>query len=117
MTQNRLMRYRIQEYYSRDMGEFDNYLKTLPPGGRTNAWWPHYSLHPSLVRMAAIRCIGRYDESARHFELEYATRYQAAGFKTAFMDSINVLHIGKQPWDRCENMKNAYELNNQNQFG
>lgn len=117
VTQNRLMRYRIQEYYSRDMGEFDNYLKTLPPGGRTNAWWPHYSLHPSLVRMAAIRCIGRYDESARHFELEYATRYQAAGFKTAFMDSINVLHIGKQPWDRCENMKNAYELNNQNQFG
>ena len=117
VTKNGRLRYRVQDYYDRNTGAFDEFMKTLPPGGRTNAWWPHYSLHPSLVSMAAIRKIGHYNEDARHFELEFAERYQATGFRTAFMDSINILHIGKQPWDPGDELKNAYQLNDQRQFG
>lgn len=116
VTKTGRLRYRVQDYYDRNTGAFDEFMKTLPPGGRTNAWWPHYSLHPSLVSMKAIRRVGQYDEQARHFELEFAERYTKAGLQTAFLDSINVLHIGKQPWDRAGDTKNAYQLNGQKQF-
>ncbi|WP_249116025.1 glycosyltransferase [Azoarcus sp. L1K30] len=107
-------RYVMHEYVPPE--SFDAYLKAMPPGSRTNAWWPNYSLHPSLSLVDKIRSIGRYDEGGGHFEKEFADRFTAMGFRTAFLDSINVHHIGKQPWESGSEKKNAYELNQVKQF-
>lgn len=82
--------------------------------GRSNAWWPHYSLRPSLTRTEVFRRVGRFDPGADHFELDYARRYQQAGFRSAFLDTIGLRHIGKLT---SESGDNAYSLNEQGQFG
>lgn len=82
--------------------------------GRSNAWWPHYSLRPSLIRAEVFRRVGRFDPNAKHFELDYARRYMQAGFRSAFLDTIGLKHIGKLT---NESGDNAYSLNDQVQFG
>lgn len=82
--------------------------------GRSCAWWPHYSLRPSLTRTEVFRRVGRFDPAAGHFELDYARRYVQAGFRSAFLDTIGVKHIGKLTTEAGEN---AYSLNRQVQFG
>ena len=82
--------------------------------GRSNAWWPHYSLRPSLTRAEVFQRVGRFDPGVDHFELDYARRYQQAGFCSAFLDTIGLKHIGKHT---AEPGDNAYSLNDQVQFG
>jgi hypothetical protein len=91
-------------------------MEKLAPGSLSNAWWPNYSLQPSMASMRVIKEIGRYNEETRHFELEFAKRYTNKGYLTAFLDGIHVLHIGKQPWETNPEVKNAYELNDHPQF-
>jgi GR25 family glycosyltransferase involved in LPS biosynthesis/glycosyltransferase involved in cell wall biosynthesis len=88
-----------------------------PAGGPSNAWWPHFSLRPSLMRTEAIKATGTFDEDAGHFELDFARRYADAGRVSAFLDTISALHTGTLTSERGEGRRpNAYDLNGVPQF-
>ncbi|MEP7274398.1 MAG: glycosyltransferase family 10, partial [Acidobacteriota bacterium] len=111
------IRYRVHEYIPTDSPEYEVYLRSLAPDSTSNAWWPHYSLRPSLLRMSAIRKVGAYDSESGHFELDFAHRYTALGYSSAFLDSINALHIGRLTSERGHAGKpNAYDLMGERQF-
>jgi hypothetical protein len=57
--------------------------------------------------------LGNFDSANRFFERDYAEKYNAAGYKTAFFDLIHSLHIGKQQWEK--EGQNAYMLNSVSQ--
>jgi hypothetical protein len=82
--------------------------------GRNCAYWPHYSLQPSMTRVSKILELGNYDSANSFFERDYANKYNAAGYKTGFFNSIYSIHIGKQHWEK--EGKNAYALNETGQF-
>jgi glycosyltransferase involved in cell wall biosynthesis len=82
--------------------------------GRHSGYWPHYSLQPSITKTETILALGDYTTTHRFFERGYADKYNAAGFKTAFFDSVHSVHIGKQHWE--SEGKNAYALNEVGQF-
>lgn len=83
-----------------------------------NAYWPHFSLRPSLVRMEAWDKTGEFDESSDHFELDYASRYMDAGYRSCFFNTVYCLHIGRLTRERNdESRQNAYSLNEEIQFG
>ena len=82
--------------------------------GPNCAYWPHYSLQPSVCRASKIIELGNYDSPNNFFERDYADKYHAAGYQTAFFDSIYSLHIGKQHWEK--DGKNAYALNQVDQL-
>ena len=73
------------------------------------AYWPHYSLQPSLSRTSALLKLGDFTSRNQFFERDYAEKYSAAGYQTAFFDFIHSLHIGKQHWEK--EGQNAYSLN------
>jgi hypothetical protein len=83
--------------------------------GKNCGYWPHYSLHPSVTRASKILELGNYDSPNKFFERDYADRYFAKGYMTAFFNSIYSIHIGKQHWEK--DGKNAYALNEVPQFG
>ena len=83
--------------------------------GKNCGYWPHYSLQPSLTRASAIRTLGNYDSPNRFFERDYADRYYAKGYQTAFFNTMCSVHIGKQHWET--EGQNAYALNAVAQFG
>jgi len=83
--------------------------------GPNCAYWPHYSIQPSIVRTRVILELGNYDSPNTFFERDYANKYGAAGYKTMFFDGIHSLHIGKQHWEK--DGQNAYALNGIGQFG
>jgi tetratricopeptide (TPR) repeat protein len=85
-----------------------------PAQGPNCAYWPHYSLQPSIVRTKAILELGNYDSPNTFFERDYANKYGAAGYKTIFYDGVYSLHIGKQHWEK--DGQNAYALNGVGQF-
>jgi hypothetical protein len=96
--------------------EYDEFV-CAHAGSLSNVYWPHYSLRPALLRMSAIRAVGPYDEDSTHFELEFANRYQQRGFRSAFLDTICSLHIGRRTTERSSAAEpNAYELNEEPQF-
>jgi tetratricopeptide (TPR) repeat protein len=80
-----------------------------PVSGPSCAYWPHYSLQPSITRTKIILELGNYDTDHAFFERGYSNKYGAAGYQTMFINSICSLHIGKQHWEK--EGKNAYELN------
>lgn len=77
--------------------------------GKNCAYWPHYSLHPSMCRASKILEIGDYTSPNSFFERDYADKYNAAGYRTMFYDFIYSIHIGKQHWEK--DGQNAYALN------
>ena len=82
--------------------------------GKNCGYWPHYSLQPSMVRTRVALDLGNYDSPNKFFERDYADRYCAKGYMTAFFNSIYSIHIGKQHWEK--EGKNAYALNEVPQF-
>ena len=82
--------------------------------GRNCGYWPHYSLQPSVTRTKVVLELGNYDSPNKFFERDYADRYHARGYMTAFFNSIYSIHIGKQHWEK--DGKNAYALNEVAQF-
>jgi tetratricopeptide (TPR) repeat protein len=82
--------------------------------GPNCAYWPHYSLQPSVCRASKILELGDYTSPNQFFERDYADKYHAKGYLTAFFDFIYSLHIGKQSWEKEGN--NAYSLNQVGQF-
>jgi len=85
-----------------------------PVEGPNCAYWPHYSIQPSIIRTRVILELGDYNVTNSFFERGYADKYGAKGYKTMFFDSIHSTHIGKQHWEK--DGKNAYALNDVGQF-
>lgn len=84
---------------------------------KNSAYWPNYTLRPSLISVKTLETVGKFNENAPHFEMEYAYRYTMLGYKTGFMEGIYCLHIGRLTSERGnKNIENAYTLNGINQF-
>ena len=82
------------------------------------AYWPHFSFRVGITKREVFDTLGGYDESAKHFEMEYAYRYVSKGYKTTFLDGVYCAHIGRRTYERFDKTKlNAYDLNNVSQFG
>lgn len=81
------------------------------------SYWPHYSLRVGITRKSVFDIIGPFDETAKHFEREYAYRYRTR-FLTTYLDNVVCTHIGRKTYERDDVSKiNAYNLNNEKQFG
>ena len=110
-------RYYIHEHAVTDQDK-ENYVQKY--GNKPNSsYWPHFSFRPSLVKKHIIDDLGEFNTNKNvHFEMEYADRYVRKGYKSAFLESIYCKHIGKLTTERDDpNKLNAYDLNNQHQFG
>ena len=80
-------------------------------------YWPHYSFRPSLIDAKAILKLGNFDSANKFFERDYADKWHKANYKTAFFDRITHKHTGRLTWEiNTGTVKNAYELNGENQF-
>ena len=80
-------------------------------------YWPHYSFRPSLIDVKTILELGNYDSENTFFEMDYANKWAKAGYTSAFFNKMTNRHIGRLTSDRgTKNIKNAYELNDENQF-
>jgi hypothetical protein len=78
--------------------------------------WPHFSLQPSLTRVAALVDCGPFGESSSYFEYQYALGYAQRGWRTAFLPRVVSVHIGRLCND-FDGPLNAYELLGQEHFG
>jgi GR25 family glycosyltransferase involved in LPS biosynthesis len=86
-------------------------------GGKNCSYWPHFSFRPSLIKTSIFNEIGEFNENTGHFEMEYSYRYVAKNYKSAFLESIYCIHIGRLTSERNDESKlNAYKLNNESQF-
>lgn len=112
MTTSSGLRYYIHEYEPNQ----DKFFSSKGQSGPNCAYWPHFSLRPSLIKRKVFDDIGRFSEAQGHFELEYANRYISRYIST-FLDDIYCLHIGRLTSERYDSSKeNAYNLNSVKQF-
>ena len=80
-------------------------------------YWPHYSFRPSMVDVETILKLGNFDSPNTFFERDYANKWLASGYRSAFFDAITCQHIGRLTTDKDTKLvKNAYDLNNELQF-
>jgi GR25 family glycosyltransferase involved in LPS biosynthesis len=87
-------------------------------GLSNNLYWPHFSFRVGLTKTEVYNKVGSFNEAAKHFEMEYAERYFYSGYITTFLDRVYCTHIGRRTYERNDNnKKNAYDLNNEIQFG
>ena len=117
-------RYIVHEHVPVDTPEFEAYCRAHPSNF---AKQPHYSCRPCLMRTRVWRDVGAFRESGKYgaaqgllpFEEEYAHRYVAAGFKSAFLDAIPCMHIGRpnRESQKANAEPNAYQLNGEPQYG
>ena len=109
-------RYIVHEHYPFNSDEHRRFQESHGRG--SNAWWPHYSLRPAVVRTSVFERVGPFDESAALFEQDYSHRYVRAGFRSSFLDGVFALHTGRLTTERGEGARpNAYDLNEVAQFG
>ena len=95
--------------------DFILHIKDEPNlNGKNCAYWPHYSFRPSVCFVDTILKLGNYDSSLTFFERTYADKYFLNGYQSAFFNEITCIHIGKLTKEI--NNKNAYQLNNIDQF-
>jgi GR25 family glycosyltransferase involved in LPS biosynthesis len=80
-------------------------------------YWPHFSFRPGITKVEILKKIGKFNESAKHFEMEYAYKYSDKGYITTFLDGTFSSHIGRRTYERNSDKVNAYDLNNEQQFG
>jgi len=107
-------RYHVHEYYETK----ENQHKAMQEMRATcSNYWPHFSFRPGCTRISVYEKVGRFDPSAAHFEMEYAYRYAKAGYKTCGLDCCYTVHIGRRTYERQTDMQNAYDLNQEHQFG
>jgi GR25 family glycosyltransferase involved in LPS biosynthesis len=76
-------------------------------------YWPHYSFRPSVTDVAAILELGNFDSPNVFFEKDYAIKWTAGGYRSAFFDAITCTHTGKLTTEH--HVKNAYALNDVDQ--
>jgi len=80
-------------------------------------YWPHFSFRPGITKVEILKNLGKFNESAKHFEMEYAYKYTEKGYITTFLDGTFSSHIGRRTYERNTDKVNAYDLNNEQQFG
>lgn len=81
-------------------------------------YWPHFSFRVGLTETSILEELGEFETKPCHFEMEYAFKYASKNYKTCFLDFIYCYHTGRRTYERNnENMKNAYDLNDESQFG
>ena len=90
------------------------HIKSDSVRGLTCAYWPHYSFRPSILNVDTILGLGNFNSPNNFFERDYADRYFAKGYISAFFNGISCTHIGKLTSDKTGT--NAYTLNNKPQF-
>lgn len=96
--------------YSDNDFSFHNYK----PNGSQCQYWPYFSFRPSIIDVKTILDLGEFTSEHTFFEMEYAKKWTNAGYKTAFINTITNIHIGKI----CNTVgDNAYSLNDVPQFG
>lgn len=109
------LRYYIHEYATGSA--LHKIGKQLADKGLANCfYWPHFSLRVGLTRLEVYKIIGEFNESAAHFELEYAKRYRRL-YLTTYLDNVICTHIGRRTYERDGSKLNSYDLNNEKQFG
>jgi hypothetical protein len=74
-----------------------------PYDARSLNTWPGYSLNPSLQNVKLLRENVGYFRDVKLFELDYATRYQQAGYLQGMLTTEYFKHIGAA--------RSAYKLN------
>lgn len=107
------IRYYEHEFYR------DEELKKiveLHSNKKTCFYWPHYSLRVGMTKKSVYDTIGRFNESSKHFEMDYAYRY-VEKYITTYLDNIFCYHIGRCTFERDTDKLNAYDLNSEQQFG
>ena len=94
-------RFRVHEHYEVDSPDYRRFQEAHA-NRPTSAYWPHFSLRPSLIKTGVLANVGEFDEDATHFELDYARRYVQRGFRSAFFDGVYCLHSGRLTSSRPE---------------
>jgi len=92
------MRYCIHEY--------DIHIKQYA-NKETRVSWPHFSLKPSLIRVASL---GLFPNTLC-FERDFADEYVANGYQTATFDSFCCVHIGHQLSLMREFVESPFSIN------
>ena len=67
-------------------------------GLANNLYWPHFSFRVGLTKTEVYNKVGSFNETAKHFEMEYAYRYVNKGYKTTFLDGVYCAHIGRRTY-------------------
>jgi GR25 family glycosyltransferase involved in LPS biosynthesis len=80
-------------------------------------YWPHFSFRVGLTDTSIYQELDSFSLTHPHFEMEYAQRYIEKGYKTSFLDGIFCTHIGRRTYERQTEKRNAYDLNQEKQFG
>ena len=84
--------------------------------GSNCAYWPHFSFRPSVIRTSAVLTLGNFDSPNTFFERDYADKYFNAGYASAYFNEVNSIHVGKLTSESQSVKKNAYQLNDEEQF-
>ena len=105
------IRYLEHEHYPPGK-EYDNFIKRNS-NRSTQAYWPHYSLRPSVLKVGVLKDVGDFKNETGHFEMDYAKRYVQKGYISVFFDTICSYHTGKCTWEKGDN---SYSLNGVKQF-
>jgi GR25 family glycosyltransferase involved in LPS biosynthesis/GT2 family glycosyltransferase len=85
--------------------------------GYSSNYWPHFSFRPSIIDTQIFADIGEFSETDNHFEMDYSWRFFANGYRSAFLEGVYSIHIGRLTSERNDITKpNAYVLNNEAQF-
>ena len=109
------LRYYIHEHTKNADEEAEFYKKN--GYGKNCSYWPHFSFRPSLLKTHIFQELGAFNENTNHFEMDYSYKYVAKNYKSAFLESIFSIHIGRLTSERNDSTKsNAYILNNEPQF-
>ena len=116
VSQDQKTVYRIHDYFNPASPEFKSLL-AQNPGRLTNAYWPGFSLMPSLLRRQAFDGLGSFNPGAGHFERDMADRAMDHGWKTACFDDLTMLNIGRLRIEtNPDGPLNAYQLLGVDQF-
>jgi hypothetical protein len=108
--------YLIHEHYDPNT-ENELYISAVKKYEKSAMYWPHFSLHPSLIKTNIFKNIGNFSSNSGFFERNFANKYYKNGYITCFFNKVCCRHIGKLLSQRnISTIKNAYELNQVNQF-
>jgi GR25 family glycosyltransferase involved in LPS biosynthesis len=116
VSQDQKTVYRIHDYINPASPHFQDLL-SANPGRLTNAYWPGFSLMPSLIRRQAFDDLGSFNPGAGHFERDMADRALKKRWLTACIDDLTMLNIGRLRIEtNPDGPLNAYQLLGVDQF-
>lgn len=116
VSQDQKTVYRVHDYINPASPEFKSLLEQNP-GRLTNAYWPGFSLMPSLLRRSAFDSLGSFNPGAGHFERDMADRALKKRWLTACIDDLTMLNIGRLRIEtNPDGPLNAYQLLGVDQF-